>query len=179
MDSNALDILWLDRVGAMEEELPWLGDDSSHSLVFLRRMDRLPVVDTSSSSMKVSKDFRKLLLACRRDILTCPSLAPRSRIALRCRMIMRVQYTRQQNTDAQPVIRNRPQNVFSPSSVESCAKLRLVQLSETSHKSWMRCNSPFSASFRMAVEKSIANWEPFGNAWQQSFSHHWDIEQGK
>lgn len=58
----------LDCLGILEEALTGFEDHSS--LDFLRRLDRLGV-ETSSSSMKDTRDFKKLMLASKRDILVC------------------------------------------------------------------------------------------------------------
>ena len=69
MDSGDLDICRPDTALAMlEEALISSGDHIS--LLFFRRLDRLGV-RTSSSSIKVTRDLKKLLLASNLDIFLC------------------------------------------------------------------------------------------------------------
>ena len=71
MDSGDLDNRLEDAaaaVGMLEEALTASGDHIS--LLFFRRLDRLDE-GSSFSSMKVTRDFKKLLLASNRDIFLC------------------------------------------------------------------------------------------------------------
>lgn len=66
---------------------------------------------------------------------------------------------------ATPLIRNRPQKLFSESWTASVGLSRPEHRSRGSHLSWIRWSSPFSDSWRIAVDKSTASGESRWNAW--------------
>lgn len=74
MDSGDLDMP-LDSLGILEEAL--IGSEVDHScLEFLRRLEFLGM-GTSFSSIKDTSDFKKLLLASKRDIFVCSAYCHR------------------------------------------------------------------------------------------------------
>lgn len=73
-------------------------------------------------------------------------------------------YTRSASKQANPHMRKRPQKLLSWSrSTSSLAPCKLQGLL-ISHLSCILCRSPFSESFKIAVDMSTANGESWGNA---------------
>lgn len=81
---------------------------------------------------------------------------------------MGTKYTTRERKQANPIIRNRPLNLFSSSlSTASSAPCELQAL-RISHLLWILCNSPVSDSLRMASEISIARGDSCGKAYKES-----------
>lgn len=68
---------------------------------------------------------------------------------------------------AMPHMRKRPQKLLRDSLFESISSSCAVQSCFRSHLSWIFCRSPFSESWRMAVDISTARGESLWNAWDQ------------
>jgi len=64
-----------------------------------------------------------------------------------------------------PLSRNRPQKFSSSSRSIPCFAPSELHALLVSHLSWILCRSPFSDSFRMAVDMSTARGESLGNVW--------------
>lgn len=73
-------------------------------------------------------------------------------------------YTTRAMKQATPHIKKRPQKLLRWSRSDSSSAFSKLQLLFISHLSWIRCRSPFSASSRIALDKSTASGESRGNA---------------
>nr|GFD26045.1 hypothetical protein [Tanacetum cinerariifolium] len=63
-----------------------------------------------------------------------------------------------------PQMRNRPQKLLKERLLVSISATCDEHELDANHLSWILCNSPFSESWRMAVDKSIARGESLWNA---------------
>lgn len=77
---------------------------------------------------------------------------------------------------ARPHIRNSPQKLLKESRLVSTSLICIEHSVRVSHLLWIFWRSPFSESWRMAVDKSTARGESLWNAWNQknlnlSFPH--------
>lgn len=68
---------------------------------------------------------------------------------------------------ATPQIRNRPQKLVRDSRSESTSFIWIEHSLCVSHLLWIFWRSPFSESWRMAVDKSTARGESLWNAWDK------------
>lgn len=82
--------------------------------------------------------------------------------------MMSTKYIKRASKQANPIMKNRPLNLFSSSlSTENSAPCELQAL-RSSHLLWIFCNSPVSDSLRMAFDISIASGESRWKAYKYS-----------
>ncbi|MFS7969742.1 hypothetical protein Hanom_Chr09g00812721 [Helianthus anomalus] len=73
-------------------------------------------------------------------------------------------YIKRAMQQASPHMKNRPLKLFSSSRSTAAFAPCELQALRVSHLSWILCNSPFSDSFRMALDISTARGESRGKA---------------
>ena len=141
------------------------------SLLFCLRISLISASFLSTNPIKSLKlDVRIVRLDLGRSISsTSPSLA--SGLNLRYWQITLQKNIVSAMKHAMPQIRNRPQKLIRESWFESTWLICIEHSLRVSHLLWIFWRSPFSESWRMAVDKSTARGESLWNAWDKGIEH--------